>query len=123
MKNKSWHINRRTILKSAGVSLALPWLECMGEDKKNAPKQRFFGGYFAYGVPMPADDSDQRITNGWFPVGTGKNYKLTDMHKTIMPVKSKSTFLSGLYHPNGASPSHKACDSYLTGANIRQSQT
>ena len=106
--------------------MALPWLEAMSADKMSQPKQRFlnatfFAGYFAYGVPMPADDSDQRLSNGWFPVGTGRDYKLPDMHKTIMPVKHKSTFLSGLYHPNGASPSHKACDSYLTGANIRQS--
>ena len=100
--------------------MALPWLEAMSADKQSQPIQRFFAGYFAYGVPMPSDDSDQRLTNGWFPFGTGKDYKLPDMHKTIMPVKSKSTFLSGLYHPNGASPSHKACDSYLTGANIRQ---
>ena len=55
MTQKSWHLNRRTALQSVGVTLALPWLECMGADVAAAPKQRFFGGYFAYGVPMPAE--------------------------------------------------------------------
>ena len=29
MKQKSWHLDRRTLLKSMGVSMPLPWLECM----------------------------------------------------------------------------------------------
>jgi hypothetical protein len=122
MKNKSWHLNRRTFLRSAGVCMALPWLEAMSAGKASSPvKKRFFAGYFAYGVPMPADSDPQRLTNGWFPVGTGKDYKLPNMHKAMEPLRDKVTFLSGLSHPQGASPSHKACDSYLTGANIRQS--
>ena len=38
-----------------GVTMALPWLECMswGANKPEVRK-RFFGGFFAYGVPMPA---------------------------------------------------------------------
>ena len=91
----------------------------MAEDKANSPKQRFFGGYFAYGVPMPADDADDRLTHGWFPVGEGKDYKAPVMHESIMPLQDKITFLSGLSHPSMRSTSaHKGADYFLTGANI-----
>ena len=32
MTRKSWMLDRRTILKGAGVSLALPLLDCMGDE-------------------------------------------------------------------------------------------
>jgi hypothetical protein len=119
MKSKSWHLSRRTVLKSTGVYLALPWLECMGADKQAKPKQRFFGGYFAYGVPMPDDDAPDRMDHGWFPVGEGKDYRAPAMHQSIMPMREKVTFLSGLSHPamRGTS-AHKGADYFLTGANI-----
>ena len=36
MKKKSWHLDRRTFLKGAGVSLALPFMNAMaaGSEKK-----------------------------------------------------------------------------------------
>lgn len=119
MNQKSWHLNRRTALKSAGVCLALPWLECMAADKKVTHKQRFFAGYFAYGVPMPADDVPERMEHGWFPLGEGKDYQAPVMHDSIMPLKDKVTFLSGLSHPamRGTS-SHKGADYFLTGADL-----
>jgi hypothetical protein len=119
MNPKSWHLSRRTVLKSAGVSLALPWLECMAADKKAVPKKRFFAGYFAYGVPMPDDDAPDRMDHGWFPVGEGKDYQAPVMHDSIMPLREKVTFLSGLSHPSMRGTSaHKGADYFLTGANI-----
>ncbi|QDT62737.1 hypothetical protein SV7mr_52880 [Stieleria bergensis] len=116
---KSWHLKRRTILKSAGVSVALPWMECMGDETTSDRKKRFFGGYFAYGVPMPADDAEDRLQNGWFPVGTGRDYKAPEMHQCIMPLRDKVTFLSGLSHPSMRTTSaHKGADVFLTGANL-----
>lgn len=116
---KSWHLDRRTLLKSTGACLALPWLECMAADKANAPKKRFFGGYFAYGVPVPNDDAPDRMTNGWFPVGEGKDYKAPKMHQSILPLRDKVTFVSGLSHPSMRGTSaHKGADYFLTGANI-----
>ena len=116
---KSWHLDRRTVLKSTGVCLALPWLEGMAEDPQAAPRKRFFGGYFAYGVPMPADDAEDRMDNGWFPVGTGRDYEAPAMHQSIMPLRDKVTFLSGLSHPSMRTTSaHKGADYFLTGADI-----
>jgi hypothetical protein len=119
MNRKSWHLSRRTVLKSTGVCLALPWLECMASDADAAPKKRFFGGYFAYGVPMPADDAPDRKDHAWFPLGEGKDYQAPAMHDSIMPLREKVTFLSGLSHPSMRRTSaHKGADYFLTGANI-----
>lgn len=106
-------------MKSAGVGLSLPWLESMAEDPQSAPKKRFFAGYFAYGVPMPADDAADRVENGWFPIGEGRDYQATAMHKRSQPLRDKITFLSGLSHPSMRGTSaHKGADYFLTGANI-----
>ena len=119
MKHKSWHLNRRMALKSTGVCLGLPWLEAMANDQTNRPRKRFFAGYFAYGVPMPSDDAADRMENGWFPVGEGRNYVAPDMHNSIMPLRDKITFLSGLSHPSMRRTSaHKGADYFLTGADI-----
>lgn len=116
---KSWHLTRRTVLRSSGVCLALPWLECMASDETAMRKQRFFGGYFAYGVPMPEDDAPDRMQHGWFPLGEGKEYQAPAMHDSLMPMRDKITFLSGLSHPAMRSTSaHKGADYFLTGANI-----
>ena len=106
-------------LKSTGVGLALPWLEGMANDQANRPRKRFFAGYFAYGVPMPSDDADDRMQNGWFPMGEGKDYSAPEMHQSIMPLRDKITFLSGLSHPSMRRTSaHKGADYFLTGADI-----
>ncbi|MFP6764173.1 MAG: DUF1552 domain-containing protein [Planctomycetaceae bacterium] len=119
MHQKSWHLDRRTALKSAGVCLALPWMECMAADEQATSKQRFFAGYFAYGVPMPADNAPDRLNHGWFPVGEGRDYQAPAMHQSIMPLRDKITFLSGLSHPSMRRTSaHKGADYFLTGANI-----
>lgn len=119
MKQKSWQLDRRTVLKSAGVCLSLPWLECMASTKSVKPKKRFFGGYFAYGVPMPASDAPDRLDHGWFPLGEGKDYQAPAMHQCILPLREKITFLSGLSHPAMRRTSaHKGADYFLTGANI-----
>ncbi len=68
---------------------------------------------------MPADDAPDRMENGWFPVGEGKDYEAPAMHDCIMPLREKITFLSGLSHPSMRGTSaHKGADYFLTGANI-----
>ena len=63
---------------------------------------------------MPKDDAPDRMKHGWFPMGTGKNYKATDMHKSIMPLRDKITFISGLSHPDTRNTSaHKGADWFL----------
>ncbi len=59
------------------------------------------------------------MTHGWFPVGTGQDYRAPVMHESFMPLRDKITYLSGLSHPAMRSTSaHKGADYFLTGANI-----
>ena len=118
--NKSWNINRRTLLRGTGASLALPWLEGMSwaaEAAKAKPRMCFF--FFHYGVPMPPDDHPLRQKYGYFPVGEGKNFQFTGTHASLEPFRDKLTYFGGLSHPLGRRvPGHKAGDVYLTGADI-----
>ena len=118
MKQKSWHLNRRTFLKTSGICVALPWLEAMGSDKTSTTETKFFGGFFHHGVPMPESDAE-KLKFGWFPIGTGKGYKAPAMHKSIMSNRQNITFLSGLSHPKMNKRSgHDTGDSFLTGSAI-----
>jgi len=117
---KSWNINRRTFLRGVGVSIALPWLEGMtwAAEAKNVTSRICFN-FFPFGVSMPKDDSPDRMKLGWFPVGEGNNYKLTDSHKSMEAFRKKLTYFGGLSHPLGRKvPGHSAGDVYLTGADI-----
>lgn len=117
---KSWHLSRRTLLRSAGVSIALPWLEGMSQAapaEKIKPRVCFT--YFHYGVPMPPDDHPDRLKFGWFPVGEGRDYQTTETLSSLEPFREKSTYLGGLSHPLGRRVGgHKAGDVFLTGADI-----
>ena len=61
MKHKSWHLDRRELLKGGGVALALPLLNGMGKAMGAMSKAPGEGGmpkrmlvsYFAYGAYMP----------------------------------------------------------------------
>ena len=53
---KPWHLNRRTFLRGTGVTLALPFLDCMAENGKAAKSgqaKRMCAVYFPYGAAMP----------------------------------------------------------------------
>ena len=69
--------------------MSLPWLESMASADGAGGKQRFFAGYFAYGVPMPEDDAADRLEHGWFPLGEGTEYQAPAMHQSIMPLKER----------------------------------
>ena len=118
--NKPWQISRRTLLRGAGASLALPWLEGMSwaaDAAKAKPRMCYF--FFHYGVPMPPEDHPDRQKFGYFPVGEGRDFQFTGTHASLEPFREKLTYFGGLSHPLGRRvPGHKAGDVYLTGADI-----
>ena len=120
MSQKSWHLHRRTFLMGTGVSLALPYLECMAsEAAAEAPSaKRFCGIYFPFGVSLPKEDSEQAKWR-WFPSGEGKNYQFNESLKPLESLRSKLTVLGGLSHPNGRKMgAHDTGDTFLTGAHL-----
>ena len=76
MKQKSWQLNRRDMLRGGGVALALPLLNAMRTVKaaETALPKRMLISYFAYGAYMPngakrgAGRQTSRITTwSWWP--------------------------------------------------------
>jgi Protein of unknown function (DUF1552) len=79
MTGRKFPISRRTVLRGAGVSLALPWLEAMmpraiaGQTKSALPVRMAFL-YMPNGVN----------TSAWAPEGTGRDFKLSP---TLEPLR------------------------------------
>lgn len=82
-------LSRRTILRGAGVSLALPWLEAMAATpEKDRGPVRMAALYMPNGVNVPA----------WTPQGTGRGFQLSPTLSPLAGVKDKVTVLSNLWN-------------------------
>lgn len=106
-------LNRRDILRGAGVALALPWLEAYAPKSSRAQAApgitRYFSCYFPNGTP-----------DFWRPSGSGANWQLSPILEPLGPVKEYVTVLGnvGNYSPFGGhiEPSHgHNCASAWTG--------
>ena len=121
----SWHIDRRTALKTAGVSLALPWLEGMSFGADSAPKadelpRRMCCVLFPYGIAVPKDIDPAREW-GWFPTGDGRDYTLTKPLQPLQSLMDDVTIFGGLSHPNCRRMNgHDTGDTFLTGNNLEE---
>jgi len=73
MNHRALQMNRRTMLKASGVSLALPWMESFACAQTKSPPRRFCSIYFPYGVSLPKQDGEYGQWN-WFPKGSGKDF-------------------------------------------------
>ncbi len=121
MAAKSWHLDRRTFLLGTGVSLGLPWLECMASSeaatKPSRPK-RFCAMYFGFGVSLPAEDGEDAKWR-WFPNGEGRDFQFNESLKPLERHRENVTVLGGLSHPHGRTMGgHDTGDTFLTGALI-----
>jgi len=107
-------MNRRTLLRGAGVALSLPVLEAMVPTAKaaDAVKQakRFQAFYLPNGMMM----------EDWTPEAEGKDYALSRTLSPLQPFKDKITVVSGLGAPPHQTDRHAAgCAGFLTGAHIK----
>src|SRR3954465_12103540 len=101
------NIPRRTFLRSAGISLALPWLD-------------------KFSVARAATTSPRRIVSICAPLGlhpdnfipqdSGQNYTLSPYLDILKDHRDDLTVISGLAHAGqGSSFAHQASASFLTG--------
>lgn len=98
---------RRTFLRAAGVTLALPMLECMTPvfAREAAPPRRMLVIVNNLGVlPKP-----------FFPQTAGRDYELSPYLATLAEFRNDFTVFSGLSHP-GVSGGHSADNCLLTAA-------
>lgn len=123
MPQASWHLDRRTFLRGAGVALALPWLEAMSHGNQPAARpKRFCALFFGNGVALPGRNQSHYQDWHWFPHTDGTDYQLTRSLDPLEPHKSDFTIFGGMSHPTSRQlVAHNTVDIWLTGADIRVS--
>jgi hypothetical protein len=111
------HLSRRTFLRGAGVTLALPLLESMipaatllGQTAAKT-RTRFGAIYFPHGAIMPL----------WTPAAEGAGFELTPILQPLKPFQNQINIISDLRHANaygsGATANHnRSAAAYLSGA-------
>ena len=111
-------LDRRTVLRGAGVALALPFLDCMADAQTLEFPRRFCSFYFPYGVSLPDKDSEYAEWR-WFPEGGEKDFRFTKTLEVLEPLREEIFILQGLSHPQcrdmGA---HDTGDTFLTGSKL-----
>ena len=121
MPRKSWNLSRRAFLQGSGVSLALPFLECMGaDDRHDLQPRRFCAVYFPYGIVQRQDGAEAAQWN-WFPRGAGREFLFNRSMGAFERLRPDLTMLGGLSHPKGRSMGgHDTADTWLTGAELKE---
>lgn len=105
------HINRRTVLKAAGVSLGLPFLEAMipaGTARAQtaaAPKLRMGFFYIPHGAIM-YNTAFGPSMDKWTPTGAGANFKLSPILSSLEPYKKYVSSFGGLENAATAGSVH-----------------
>jgi hypothetical protein len=114
---KSRRISRRTVLRGAGVTMALPWLESLNAfaDTTASPAQfpkRFAVLFMGNGV-----NEDH-----WSAEGNGADMKLSRTLQVLEPFKQKVNVIEGLFNINATGQGiHPAqTGSLLSGAHIQK---
>jgi len=83
-------LSRRTLLKGAGVTLGLPWLEAMASTAAAKPPIRMAFLYMPNGVNI----------HGWWPEGKGRDWKLSQSLQPLAALKDDVTVFSNLWNAN-----------------------
>src|SRR5260370_30988083 len=99
-------LSRRTFLRAAGVSLALPLLEAhaVGAPAAKAPRRMV-----CINTPLGLHPA------AFFPEKAGKDYELSPYLEVVKHFRDDFTVISGLSHPD-VGPSHDSNQSFLTAA-------
>jgi len=122
MSQSSWCLDRRTLLRGAGVALALPWLEAMAHAAPaTARPRRFCAFFFGNGVALPDKKHAAFQDSHWFPHEAGSDYKLNKSLEPLAPHRADMTILGGMSHATSRQlVGHNTGDIWLSGADIRQ---
>lgn len=110
VSTSSSHLPRRTFLRSAGVSLGLPLLECMtpaflrGASAAQPPRRMLI---IATNLGV--------LPKLFFPQNAGPDYELSPYLQTFAEFRPDFTVFSGLSHP-GVTSGHSTDNCFLTAA-------
>lgn len=96
---------RRTFLRSAGITLSLPWLESLASAAKQPPRRMV-----CICTPLGLHPEN------FFPKQPGRDYALSPYLAILKEHRQDMTVISGLEHAGmGSSFAHQASASFLTG--------
>src|SRR5882757_5867543 len=108
---QKWLLDRRRMLKGAGVSIALPLLNSMvpllATGAEVAPKPR--RSVFVY-IPNGVNVLTWQITSA------GRDYELSEPLQPLEKHRANMTPISGLHHPNAIGQAHECQKVWLTAA-------
>lgn len=104
---KSSHLSRRAVLRGLGATLALPYVEVMGQEQgaPNKSPQRLIAIQTNQGI----------LPKYFFPKGEGRNYEASPYLKILDDYRDKMTIFSGVSHPE-VDGGHSAERCFLTAA-------
>lgn len=122
-KNHSFSmINRRAVLRGAGVACALPFLPSLAQAKTpqgKAPKRMCFL-YFPNGCSLPEISDKKNAPWRWFPHTDGEDYKFTNVLNSLEKHRQDISIMGGLSHPKSRELlGHIAGDTWLTAGDLR----
>src|SRR5260370_10208806 len=108
------HIPRRTFLRGAGVTLALPLLESMVPALRplrltaGTPPKRFVGIWHPHGA----------APGYWSPLQEGKDFAFSFITKPLEPFRNRTLLISGLHMPQPAATTQKPGGSHARGSQL-----
>ncbi len=107
--NAALRVSRRLVLRGLGVTLALPFLECMSPvfgraARPKSPRRMLLISNNLGVLPKP-----------FFPNTTGRDYELSPYLETLADFRKEFTVFSGLSHP-GVDGGHSTENCFLTAA-------
>lgn len=109
MNLKTNPINRRTVLRGLGATIALPALEVTAAAGKG---ERDPGRLACFYIPGAINHYN------WFPKDTGFDYTISPSHEPLTKHRENFSVLSSLSHIEGRISGHKHPYNFLTGHNI-----
>ena len=107
--SQNWLLDRRHFLRGLGVSLALPFLDCMRPLRASEDADRPRRSVFIY-LPNGVNTNDYEMEKA------GRDYELSRILTPLEKHRANITPISGLYHPTAAGIAHSATQTWLTGA-------
>src|SRR5690242_21385819 len=111
------YISRRTVLRGAGVTMALPWIESLPCFADSAPSPATFPKRF--GVIFMGNGVNE---DHWGSEGSGAEMKLSKTLSPLEPLKHKINVIHGLFQKRatgqGIHPAQTGC--LLSGALIQK---
>jgi Protein of unknown function (DUF1552) len=98
MRAESFRMNRRTVLRGAGVTMALPWLESLpvwaaeaaGDGAIQAFPKRFAALFMGNGINP----------KHWSAKGAGRDMELSKSLEPLLPFRAKLNVVAGLFNKN-----------------------